>query len=431
MAAAASASEGERRERPGGTWESCVTSDLITRGSKALSDPSFGSGGVLYWLESRPSERGRTVVVARAPGSSSSSSSSSSSPPPAAVDITPPLPGGEEERGAPFFNVRTRVHEYGGGALCVIPGDGSDTVLFSNFADQRLYVQKVSLDGSGAKVSASAPRALTPEAPPPSSALLRFADAEPDPLAPHERVFVVLEDHSGPPSPNEPENCLATVSLRTGEVVKIARGSDFYSSPRPSPDGKRIAWVEWVREFFFLFGGVWRREKREREREKRRKKTKKKSHSRPPSPSPYPHASLFLTKKNAPPTKNIPDSQEHPNMPWDDTTLVVADLVRSSGEDGEVVVSVDQSSRRVVAGGPGKGDSAMEPVWFSSEGEEDFRLAFISDETGWWNVYAEGKGGGEKRNSFFFCFSFFFLVEKEEKKPSHSLFHFFSSDSAS
>ena len=85
-------------------------------------------------------------------------------------------------------------------------------------------------------------------------------------------------------------------------------------------------------------------------------------------------------------------------MPWDDTTLVVADLVRS-GEDGEVV-SVDLGSRRVVAGGPGKGVSAMEPVWFA-DGEE-FRLAYISDETGWWNVYAEGQDGGEKRVFFFF-----------------------------
>lgn len=256
MAATAS---NKKQERPGGEWESPVTSDLITRGSKALSDPSFGASGVLYWLESRPSERGRTVVVARAPGTSSSS-----------VDITPPLPGEEAEKGkAPssFFNVRTRVHEYGGGALCVIPGDdnsGGDTVLFSNFADQRLYLQKVSLDPSGAKVlSASAPRALTPDSPS-SSSLLRFADAEPDPLAPHDRVFAVLEDHEGAPSPNEPENCLAAVSLRTGEVTKIARGSDFYSSPRPSPDGKRIAWVEWVR-----------REKREREREMEREKVGK------------------------------------------------------------------------------------------------------------------------------------------------------------
>lgn len=136
----------------------------------------------------------------------------------------------------------------------MIPGDeknggGADTVVFSNFADQRLYSQTVSLSDGG-EISASAPRALQPdsETKEPSASLLRFADAEPDPLAPQERIFAVLEDHSEAPSPNEPENCLAVVSLETGGIIKIVRGADFYSSPRPSPDGKRIAWVEWVRK---------------------------------------------------------------------------------------------------------------------------------------------------------------------------------------
>ena len=102
---------------------------------------------------------------------------------------------------------------------------------------------------------------------------LRFADAEPDPLAPHERAFVVLEDHSAVPAERkEPENCLAVVSLATGEISKIVRGSDFYSSPRPSPDGKRIAWVEWVRSRVFQtleFGGRRERRGRRGKREKR------------------------------------------------------------------------------------------------------------------------------------------------------------------
>ena len=105
-------------------------------------------------------------------------------------------------------------------------------------------------------------------------------------------------------------------------------------------------------------------------------------------------------------------------MPWDDTTLVVADLVRRTKSGEKEEISIDETTRRVVAGGPGKGVSAMEPVWFSDPGsgeENEYRLAFISDETGWWNVYAEGKGGGEKkreRESRFF-FLFFSLVEKK------------------
>ena len=109
-------------------------------------------------------------------------------------------------------------------------------------------------------------------------------------------------------------------------------------------------------------------------------------------------------------------------MPWDDTTLVVADLIRS-GEKGEKL-SIDGPSRRVVAGGNGKGVSAMEPVWFlssssSDPGSTEFRLAFISDETGWWNVYAEGEGGGERRDNFFSKVSLlpFFCLREERKNP--------------
>jgi len=109
-------------------------------------------------------------------------------------------------------------------------------------------------------------------------------------------------------------------------------------------------------------------------------------------------------------------------MPWDDTTLVVADLIRS-GEKGEKL-SIDGPSRRVVAGGNGKGVSAMEPVWFlssssSEPGSTEFRLAFISEETGWWNVYAEGEGGGERRDNFFSKVSLlpFFCLREERKNP--------------
>ena len=109
-------------------------------------------------------------------------------------------------------------------------------------------------------------------------------------------------------------------------------------------------------------------------------------------------------------------------MPWDDTTLVVADLIRS-GEKGEKL-SIDGPSRRVVAGGNGKGVSAMEPVWFlssssSEPGSTEFRLAFISDETGWWNVYAEGEGGGERRDNLFSKVSLlpFFGLREERKNP--------------
>ncbi|MFC5142432.1 S9 family peptidase [Actinomycetospora rhizophila] len=59
-------------------------------------------------------------------------------------------------------------------------------------------------------------------------------------------------------------------------------------------------------------------------------------------------------------------SWDHPSMPWDDTVLTVRDL--ATGAD------------TVVAGGPG--ESVVEPVW-----QADSSLHFLSDRTGWWNLY--------------------------------------------
>src|SRR6476619_4292740 len=107
-----------------GSWKSPITSDLIVAQTVLLSDARL-DGGHFYWLEGRPQEQGRYVIVRRDKDGRQ-------------ADITP----------APF-NVRTRVHEYGGGAWNVSNG----TVYFSNFADGRLYRQAH---------EASAPEPLTP-----------------------------------------------------------------------------------------------------------------------------------------------------------------------------------------------------------------------------------------------------------------------------
>src|SRR6266849_5209862 len=95
---------------PYGSWKSPITSDLIVSGTIGLGQLIL-DGDDTYWLEMRPSEGGRNVVVRRTPDGRIS-------------DITPPP-----------FNVRTRVHEYGGGAFVIADG----VVYFSNFTDQRLY----------------------------------------------------------------------------------------------------------------------------------------------------------------------------------------------------------------------------------------------------------------------------------------------------
>ncbi|HUZ75949.1 MAG TPA: S9 family peptidase, partial [Chloroflexota bacterium] len=95
---------------PYGSWSSPVTAASIAAGSISLHEVRV-AGGDVYWLEGRPSNAGRvTLVRCRADGEVS--------------DMTPPA-----------WNVRTRAHEYGGGAYLVHQG----SVFFSNFDDQRLY----------------------------------------------------------------------------------------------------------------------------------------------------------------------------------------------------------------------------------------------------------------------------------------------------
>ena len=126
----------------------------------------------------------------------------------------------------PPTGARTRVHEYGGGDFLVRRG----TVFFSNFADQRLY--RVRADGGE-------PRALTP-----AGVDLRFADAVFD--AGRARLIAVREDHTA--GGHEPQNTIVAIDADAdggdadgGRV--LVSGYDFYSSPRVSPDGRRLAWL--------------------------------------------------------------------------------------------------------------------------------------------------------------------------------------------
>src|SRR5258708_27941447 len=143
------------RIAPYGSWKSPITSELIVAQSVSLTDVRL-DGGNIFWLEGRPQEHGRNVIV-RAGAAAETPR-----------DLTP----------APF-NVRTRVHEYGGGAWLVADG----AIVFSNFADGRLYRQS---DG--------APQPLTPEPPTPARGW-RFADGVID--KPRTRWIGVREDHSG------------------------------------------------------------------------------------------------------------------------------------------------------------------------------------------------------------------------------------------
>jgi len=120
----------------------------------------------------------------------------------------------------PPFSVRSRVHEYGGGAFAVENG----VVYFCNDADQQVYRQE----------PGRPPQQLT------SAADLRFADIVVD--EGRHRIICVAEDHSGS---GEPTNTIVSVDVTTGAVRNVVSGRDFYSSPRLSPDGRRLAWLSW------------------------------------------------------------------------------------------------------------------------------------------------------------------------------------------
>jgi dipeptidyl aminopeptidase/acylaminoacyl peptidase len=183
---------------PYGSWKSPITSDLIVEGSVGISQPTF-DGTDIYWLELRPKEGGRNVIVKRTATGTS-------------VDLTPPE-----------FNARTRVHEYGGGDYIVNNG----VLYFSNFSDQRLYRQ----EGS------SAPEPLT------GVGEMRYADGRLDHA--RGRLICVREDHTSEGS--EAANSIVTVDLQPGDGFGsvLVEGNDFYSSPRLSPDGTQLAWLTW------------------------------------------------------------------------------------------------------------------------------------------------------------------------------------------
>jgi len=190
---------------PYGSWASPVTADRIVAGTVGIGQPAL-DGGDVYWVESRPAEAGRNVLVRRTADGRGR-------------DLLPPP-----------WNVRTRVHEYGGGAYAVRAG----LVVFSHDGDGRLYA----LDAND---PAAGPTPLTP---PTDGRALRYADLVFDPG--RNRVICVREDHR---AGGEPVNALVAVALDPAgagdEGTVLAGGADFVASPALSPDGRLLAFLSW------------------------------------------------------------------------------------------------------------------------------------------------------------------------------------------
>jgi dipeptidyl aminopeptidase/acylaminoacyl peptidase len=246
---------------------------VVVAGAAGLGEVVV-DGDDVWWAESRPDEGGRTVVVRLSPDGT-------------VVDM---LPSG--------VDVRTGVHEYGGGAWWVAGG----VLVHSDRADERLYRR----DADGVPV------VLTPA--PGGPRALRYADGR---TTPDGRWYVcVREAHATGGEHAEPSNELVAVAMDGSmQVDVLVTGPDFVAAPRISSDGLRLAWIQW----------------------------------------------------------------DHPELPWDDTELWVADL--TIGPDGCAL-----SGRRCVAA---EGESFFQPEW-----RPDGVLHVVTDRGGWWHLHRVDTGTG-------------------------------------
>ena len=181
-----------------GSWRSSLPISLLVQGRVGLSEPRFDvDGETLAWLESRAEDGGRTTLVRWSDADG-------------LRDVSPT-----------GMNARDRVHEYGGAPALV----AGDLVVVSDFATGRLH--RVRPDRSS--------EPITPEA------QFRFADLTLDPL--RERLYAIREDHS---AAGEPRNEVVAIAFDgSGRIDVLTSGRDFYAAPRPSPDGRSLAFLAW------------------------------------------------------------------------------------------------------------------------------------------------------------------------------------------
>ena len=194
---------GTQRAAPYGAWESPIATEMLTAGALRFDELDV-DGDDLYWVESRPDEQGRYAAMRYSSN------------------------GEISEVTIPEHSARTLVHEYGGGSLAVSGG----VAYYSNFTDQRLYRRPVG--------GSEPPTTLTPDLP------IRYADATVDDA--RGRLICVAEDHRR--EGLEAENYLASIptdgsGADADDIVRLHAGFDFCSSPRLSPDGRRLAWICW------------------------------------------------------------------------------------------------------------------------------------------------------------------------------------------
>lgn len=181
---------------PYGSWASPVSARLLTDAGVRLASPRLHQGQC-YWLESRPAEQGRSLIMR--------------------LGAT-----GPEEVTPADFNVRAKANEYGGGDYCL----ADQTLFFVNAGDQQVYRQAL---------TGGQPQALTRA---PQS---RFADLVFDP----ERQQLIAIEEKFEAGQAESRHRLVAIDADSGALTALASGEDFYASPALSPDGRQLSWLSW------------------------------------------------------------------------------------------------------------------------------------------------------------------------------------------
>lgn len=238
-----------------GAWTSPITNNLITADSVSLDELQLHSSGT-YWLERRPDEQGRCVIVKHSNGQN--------------YDLIPKP-----------YSARSRVHEYGGGVYCI----ANNGIYFVNDIDQNIYFCPTN----------SKPVAIT------QSTTCCYADLQIDEH--HQRLICVQQQSDD----GEDINSLVSIDIHTYSISTLHSGNDFYASPRLSRCGKKLSWLCW----------------------------------------------------------------NHPDMPWDKTTLWLAEIDKHQPNSSKAIQHPESDNA-----------SIFQPEWST-----DNHLYFVSDLSGWWNIY--------------------------------------------
>ncbi|KAJ2745478.1 Esterase lipase thioesterase active site [Coemansia sp. BCRC 34301] len=207
-----SATEHKKVVAPYGSWKSPLNASSVASASSSVGSVLIDKATTpsrVYWLESRPSEGGRRTLLSKLVDDYSDAT------------LVEHLPD-------PQWNVRTAVHEYGGGAYAVHNG----VIVFANWSDQGVYVLDTRQDGN------------EPQRIGERDDRLRYAAF----AIHHSGGFVVCvrEDHRSP-NVEAPATLVAIAMTARKETVPDAvlySGSDFVSSPAMSQSDE-IAFYTW------------------------------------------------------------------------------------------------------------------------------------------------------------------------------------------